>query len=144
MIETLYLKSDILMNGKTAVRLTESIVDCLEENKIKANQVSSCCADGLYIKFGVPDILRESLGVTEEQLPFMWDPMHKLGLTDKHVSQRDEFSWLSSMTDLCRALYHHFMWGNNLEQLKKAAGELGLKYKNLSNFCDTRFANSKE
>ena len=132
------------MNGKTAMRLTESIVDCLKENNIKPNQLSSGCFDGLYIKFGIPDLLRESLGLTEEQLPIMWDPMHKLGLADKHVSQRDEFSWLSSMTELCRALYHHFMWGNNLEQLKKAAEKLGLQYRNLTNFCDTRFANSKE
>ena len=144
LIECIYLKSDILMNGKTAARLTESIVDCLEENEIKANQLSSCCADGLYIKFGVPDLLRESLDVTAEQLPFMWDPMHKLGLTDKHVSHRNEFSWLTSETELCRDIYHHFMWGNNLEQLKKAAAELGIQYRNLSNFCETRFANSKE
>ena len=143
MIESLYLKSDILMNGKTAVRLTESIVDCLEENKIKPNQLSSCCVDGLYIKFGIPDILRESLGVTEEQLPVMWDPMHKLGLSDKHVSLRKENSWLTSMTELCGDLYRHFMWGNNLEQLKKAAEKLGLQYRNLTKFCDTRFANSK-
>ena len=131
------------MNGKTAVRLTESIVDCLEENHIKPSQLSSCCVDGLYIKFGVAGHLREKLGVTEEQLPFMWDPMHRLGLADKHVSNSGEYPWLKTMTDLCRDIYHHFMWGNNLEQLKKAAAELGLQYKHLSNFCDTRFANSK-
>ena len=143
LIGTLYLKSDILMDGKTAQRLSESIVACLEENKIKPSQLSSACVDGLYIKFGVPDILRKSLCVTEGELPFMWDPLHKLGLADKHVSNSGEYPWLTAMTDLCRDLYHHFMWGNNLEQLKKAAEELGVHYKNLSNFSDTRFANSK-
>ena len=143
MIECLHLSAPILMNGKTAQRLTESIVDCLKENLIKPSQLSSCCTDGLYIKFGIPDLLRDSLDVTEEQLPFVWDPMHKLGLIDKHVSNRDEFAWLKTMTELCQSVYHHFMWGNNLEQLKKAAEELGIVYKNLTNFSDTRFANSK-
>ena len=144
LIESLYLKSDVLVDGKTAVLLKDSIVNCLEENKIRADQISSGCVDGLYIKFGIPDILRESLGVTEAQLPVMWDAMHRLGLADKHVSRRKEFGWLKSIIELCQALYHHFMWGNNLEKLKKAAAELGVPYKNLTNFCDTRFANSKE
>ena len=143
MIECLHLGSEILMNGKTAERLTESIVECLKKNLIQPSQLSSCCTDGLYIKFGIPDILRDSLGMTENELPFMWDPMHKLGLIDKHVSDGDEFAWLKTMTEMCRSVYHHFMWGNNLEELKKAADKLGLVYKNLTNFSDTRFANSK-
>ena len=143
LIQSVSLGQDVLSEGKTGDLLTKSIVERLAENHIICDQVSSTVFDGAYHHVGVPRLLRERFGFTEAELPAWWDWMHRLGIIDKHLGEQNDFKWLSGLVKLCQQIYHEYQWGNQYEHLKKSAEELDIAMRNLQNFSDTRFANSK-
>ena len=81
LMQTIYLPSDILSEGKTGDDLTNSIISCLKNNEISSVQVSSCCFDGAYFNVGVHKLLPEAMGLSESQLNINWDWMHHAALT---------------------------------------------------------------
>ena len=69
--------------------------------------------------------------------------MHKSGLVDTHLCKDARFSWLVADTDLCSQLFKMFNWGQNHEKLVDASLLWKLHLKDLVNFSETRFANSR-
>ena len=116
----------------------------MSENHIICDQIASAVFDGAYHHVGVPRILREHFGFSELELPCFWDWMHRLGLIDKHIAEIKDFKWLGVLVNICQQLYHEFQWGIQLENLSKAAEDLDIAMRNLQNFSETRFANSKK
>lgn len=81
LFQVLYLGSDILSEGKKGTDLTDSLMACLRDNSISNVQVSSAVFDGAYFNVGVHKLLRDALGLSESQLPIVWDWMHHAALS---------------------------------------------------------------
>ena len=72
-----------------------------------------------------------------------WDWMHRTGIVDRNVTKHDKFAWLRNLIDVCHQLFLTLNWGQNYEKFREASVAWKLTLKNLTNFSDTRFANSK-
>ena len=74
---------------------------------------------------------------------YTWDPLHKTGLLDKHVTNQKHMVWLQNMIAFCQQIFNLFNWGANYEKFREATAMWRLTLSNLVNFSDTRFVNSK-
>ena len=77
------------------------------------------------------------------QVLYTQDPLHKTGMINKAMAKKNSFKWLQDMVDYCTQIFNTFNWGANYEKFREATAVWRLSLKNLVNFSDTRFANSK-
>ena len=97
--------------------------------------------DGAYHKTNTVAYLLEKWGKTLEEIPAVWDLMHRLNLSDNKISEK--FPFVLQINDLAKDLFSMFNWGKTHENLRSMALEMEEKFINLTRFSDTRFANSK-
>ena len=64
----------------------------------------------------------------------------RLGLVDSRMmkDKSNEFTWVSTICNMCTRLALKFQWGNNLELLKEAASVIESEFRYLQFFSDTR------
>ena len=97
--------------------------------------------DGAYHKTNTVAYILEKWGKTLEEIPAVWDLMHRLNLSDNKISEK--FPFVLLINDLAKDLFSMFNWGKTHENLRSMALEMEEKFINLTRFSDTRFANSK-
>ena len=145
LIESISLGQDVLTEGKSGDLLVKSINEQLMKHQISSEQISSGVFDGAYFHVGVHKLLRTYHNRSENSLHFVWDPMHKLGLVDKHLTgdNSKDFPWIGKLCNLAVRIIKKFQWGNEHEKLRSATENMDILLYNLQFFSETRFANSK-
>ena len=138
--KVLYIRVPVV-KSHTRYGLAENLKFLLDSRSICGQQVVGMSVDGQYINLGMEQALKTLYNGMDLQV--CWDPMHKAGLVDKHLSQDKAFGWVSSLLAVCQDLYNRFNWGLNYEQFVDAGQDLGEDITNLAKTCETRFANSK-
>ena len=136
LIESISLGQDVLTEGKTGELQVKSINEQLVKHQINLEQLSSGLFDGAYFHVGVHQLLRNYHNRSEKSLHFVWDPMHKLGLVDKHLTgdKSKDFPWIGKLFSLAVRIIKKFQWGNEHEKLRCATEDLNILMYNLQFF----------
>ena len=135
----------MVTDGSTGFQLACNMKTAFDSIGVGGAQIKSGVFDGVYDHV---DIKRHLGGIYPDMkldsFHFTWDPLHRTGLADKHMSQsKGEHKWILNFNNICSQLYGTFNWGACNVHLKEAATAAGIKARNLVNFSTTRFANSK-
>ena len=111
---------------------------------VSGKQIKSEVFDGVYDHVSIKRHLGGLyLDLTEADFLFVWDLLHRTGLGDKHVCKDKDHKWIVAFNGICHRLYGTFNWGASHVKLREAALKAGIRPRNLVNFSETRFANSK-
>ena len=109
-----------------------------------AKQTESLVFDGVYFHCSVTEHLKQLWEFEDpNSVAVSWDWLHRTGIVDKNITKKKEYVWLKNMIETGHQIFETFNWGNNYEKLRKVSEEWKLKFRSLSNFSETRFANSK-
>ena len=144
-LEVLSAGQPVVSEGSSGRKLAENMKAAFNHIGVSAQQIKSGVFDGVYdhvsIKKHLADLYPD---LNEDEFLFTWDPLHKTGLADKHMcNQKGEHKWIVKFNNTCHQLFNTFHWGASHVQLREAAMKSGIKPRNLVNFSETRFANSK-
>ena len=142
-LEPISCGQPVMTGGSSGSDLASSIKSGFDNFKIISQQIESFVFDGVYFHCSVLDHLTPLYNLEAGTVHASWDWMHKTGLVDKHLTKLDKFAWLRNLIDVCHQLFLTFNWGSNYEKFREASASWKLSLKNLTNFSDTRFANSK-
>ena len=96
--------------------------------------------DGQHFHLNVSAHLTEPLHLSD-QFSCTWNPRHKRGVVDNHISEDPSFSWLVKIQTICREIYSTFNWGKSYKNFLQICEDLNVQMKKLANFQMTRFAN---
>ena len=143
LITTVHLGLPVV-KGHNGIDIAKSIKEVLDERKIIGKQVGGISADGQYVKLNVEAGLKTLYGPeNSKNMNISWDPMHKAGNIDKHITDNDIHSWVDARVTLCQDLYNALNWGQSFEEYTDTGESLGHKVTPLVKTSETRFANSK-
>ena len=142
-LEPISCGQPVVTDGSKGTDLASSIKSGFDGFKIISKQLESFVFDGVYFHCSVLEHLILLYDLEPGTVHASWDWMHRTGLVDKKLTKQDKFAWLRNMIDVCHQIFLTFNWGANYEKFREASAAWKLTLKNLTNFSDTRFANSK-
>ena len=142
-LEPISCGQPVVTRGSTGLELARSIKDGFDSLKISGELLESLVFDGVYFHCHVLEHLIEIYQLDPDKVNASWDWMHRTGIADKNVTKKECFEWLRSLIDVCHQIFTTFNWGANYEKFREASAAWKLTLKNLANFSETRFANSK-
>ena len=140
-LEALTCGQPVVTKGSSGEQLAINMKEGFDSFRITSKQIESGVFDGVYFHCSVNKHLHTLYNFEEGQVLYTWDPLHKTGLVDKHVT-RDK-KWLEDVIKKCQQIFNTFNWGTNYETFREATALWRLTLSNLVTFSDTRFANSK-
>ena len=144
-LEVLTAGQPVVSGGSSGEQLARNMKKAFDSIGVSGSQIKSGVFDGVYdhvdIKRHLGNLYED---MKEEDFLFTWDPLHKTGLADKHMcNKKGDHKWIIKFNSTCNQLYGTFSWGASHVKLREAAANAGIKPRNLVNFSETRFANSK-
>lgn len=144
-LEVLTAGQPVVDAGSTGHQLAKNMKTAFDSIGVEGAQIKSGVFDGVYdhvdIKRHLGDLYPD---MKEGDFLFTWDPLHRTGLADKHMChKKGDHKWIIKFNSTCNQLYGTFSWGASHVKLREAAVDAGIKPRNLVNFSETRFANSK-
>ena len=145
LIEVITAGQPVVSEGSTGYQLAVNMKNAFDSIGVSGKQIKSGVFDGVYDHISI----KKHLGniypdMNEVEFLFTHDPLHKTGLEDKHMCNKEgEHKWIIAFNDICQQIYTTFSWGASHVKLRDAARSLNIKPRNLVNFSATRFANSK-
>ena len=142
-LEVLTCGQPVVTQGSTGVELAKNMKQGFDNTGISSEQIESGVFDGVYFHCSIEDHLGKLYKLPSGKVLYSWDALHKTGLVDKHMQNKDSFKWLQELVYQCSQIFNTFNWGANYELFREATVTWKLSLSNLVNFSDTRFANSK-
>ena len=108
---------------------------------VSSLQIESGVFDGVYFHCSIEDHLTKLYNLKPGKVLYTHDLLHRTGLVDKHLTAQLKF--LQEIIPICQQIFTTFNWGADYEKFREATAVWRLTQRNLVNFSDTRFANSK-
>ena len=143
-LEILAAGQPVVSEGSSGLQLANNMKHAFDHVGVSGEQIKSGVFDGVYDHIHIERHLKEIYpSMNGGEFLFTWDPLHKTGLADKHMTKMQEHKWILKFNNTCHQLYGTFNWGASHVQLREAARSCGIQQRNLVNFSSTRFANSK-
>ena len=144
-LEVLTAGQPLVVAGSSGHELARNMKTAFDSIGVSGAQIKSGVFDGVYDHVHIKRHLGELYAdMKEDNFLFTWDPLHRTGLVDKHAcNKKGEHKWTIQFNSICNQIYGTFSWGASHVKLREAAASAGIKARNLVNFSDTRFANSK-
>ena len=139
LIQVIYLGHPIV-KLHTGPDIAKSVTNITDEWIIK-EQVVGASFDGQYHNLNVPNSLNEHFNLQKNDILYVWDPLHRAGLQDKHIRKMASHSYVVEVTTRIGSLFRFFNWGKNYELLADVALEYGIDLKDPLFQSETRFAN---
>jgi hypothetical protein len=143
LLEVLTCGQPVVTQGSSGFELANNMKTGFDCVGIDAAQIESGVFDGVYFHCSIEEYLGKLYKLEPGKVLYTWDPLHKTGLVDKHLSAKPSFEWLTVLVTCCQQLFTTFNWGANYEKLRDASAIWRLSMTNLAQFSKTRFANSK-
>ena len=146
MNQTFFIGNPVVRDH-TGKGLANSVAEELEKvcsKKSLASQLVGGGTDGQYFTLGVPQILKDTLGL--HKAFFTWDPAHRLMLADKDVRNqkvggKDQFPFLNDAVSTISDFLAHAKYGKKYEYLLKVSEKYPeIKFYKLHSISTTRFA----
>ena len=141
LLEVLTCGQPVVTQGSSGKQLALNMKSGFDYVGIDPQQIESGVFDGVYFHCSIEEHLGHLYKLKAGKVLFSWDPLHKTGLVDKHVTEL--MQWLQDIISVCQTIFKLFNWGANYEKFCEATAIWRLSLSNLVNFSDTRFANSK-
>ena len=69
---------------------------------VHASQIESGTFDGVYFHCSVEENLGHLYNLKPGKVLYTWDPLHRTGLVDKHVTKEKHMMWLQDMIACCQ------------------------------------------
>ena len=129
-------------DGRKGDKAAQQIGQAVKDFGIEKAQIVSTAMDGAYFNEKVPAHLEKHLDIEEGKIFHCWDPMHKGGLTEKHVLQ-SKHSFVNEVVETVAEVFKHFKWGIRLKLLQETAEEISAVLLKPESFSETRMANHK-
>ena len=142
-LEVISFGQPIMKHGSTASALSNNMKEGFDALGVEGCQIESTVFDGVYFHIGIQKYFDAMYGLHERDILYSYDTLHKSGLVDTHLCEKEEFKWVVSNTDICQKLFRMFNWGSNYEKLVVATALWKLHLTSLVGFSETRFANSR-
>ena len=133
--------SSVPSSGRGGRPQAEQLEIALAGFSIKTEQLVSTAFDGAYFHEKVPEHLEEILEIEKGKVFHCWDPMHKGGLSEVHVTKDHEF--VGEVVNKVATIFRYFRWGTKFALLKETSVELSMYLYMLDKFSETRMANHK-
>ena len=86
LIEIISVGHPVSLEGSTGWKLAEGIKSSMDNLNVHPKQIISFSCDGVYLQRNVQTHLEEQWQVKKNSIPLRHDPMHRLGLVDKHLT----------------------------------------------------------
>ena len=133
-----------MSEGSSGLQLAVNMKAAFDSIGVSGEQIKSGVFDGVYDHVHIGRHLGELYpDMKEGEFLFTWDPLHRTGIADKNTCKKLGHKWIVKFNNTCHQLYLTFNWGASHVKLREAAVESGIRPRNLVNFSETRFANSK-
>ena len=143
-LEVMTAGQPVVSEGSSGRQLAINMKSAFDYIGVEASQIKSGVYDGVYQHVNITKHLLDLYpDLKEDDFLFTWDPLHLSGLADKHTCKAMEHKWINKFNKTCQQIYGVFKWGASHVNLRNAALKLGIRPRNLVNFSETRFANSK-
>ena len=141
LLEVLTCGQPVVTQGSSGWQLAVNMKTGFDYVGIDPSQIESGVFDGVYFHCSIEENLSTLYKLKPGKVLYTWDPLHKTGLVDKHITET--MKWLQDIISDCQAIFRTFNWGSRYKFFCEATALWRLSLSNLVNFSDTRFANSK-
>ena len=143
-LEILSAGQPIVSEGSSGLQLAVNMKAAFDSIGVSGEQIKSGVFDGVYDHVHIGRHLGELYpDMKVGEFLFTWDPLHRTGIADKNTCKKLDHKWIVKFNNTCHQLYLTFNWGASHVKLREAAVGSGIRPRNLVNFSETRFANSK-
>ena len=89
---------------------------------IDPSQIKSGVFDGVYFHCSIEEHLGYLFKLMSGNVLYTWDPFHKTGFVNNHVTYQDIMNWLQDMIATCQRIFNTFSWGANYEKFCEFGG----------------------
>ena len=98
LLENLSCGQPVATEGSTGLELAKNMKAGFDHIGVDPSQIESGVFDGVYFHCSIEEHLAQLYDLTTGKVLYTWDPLHKTGLLDKHVTNQKHMVWLQDMT----------------------------------------------